>query len=142
LASGHLKDTNRYKEAKDTLEKAKKKYGVDNATIVGHSLGSSIGNNIASRDKDKVIGLDGGYTIGQKTRANTTDYRSAGDLVSALGANAKHMTTLSNGNIISNHKYALAGGLLGGGVGAFIGAGVDALNSHNVDNIKNKNIFV
>ena len=55
LAFGKLKDTNRYKEAESTLEKAKKKYKKDSATIIGHSLGSSIGSYI----KNQKIDLSG-----------------------------------------------------------------------------------
>ena len=33
--------------------------------VAGHSLGSSIANYIGSKD-DQIIGLNGGYTIGQK----------------------------------------------------------------------------
>jgi hypothetical protein len=63
-------------------------------------------------------------TIGQKTRSNTTHYRNAGDLVSLFGANAKHTVNLKNPNFQT--------GIIP----------LDALNSHNVDNIKNNKIFV
>jgi len=38
LAAGHLKDTNRFKEASDIYNKAKLKYAPSNSTVVGHSL--------------------------------------------------------------------------------------------------------
>ena len=139
LAVGKLKDTNRYKEAKDTLDKAKKRYGVD-ATIVGHSLGGSVGQYIGGSN-DKVISLDKGATIGTPTRNNENAYRSAGDAVSLLNANATNTKTLGKGNLLSNHKYAIGGSLFGL-PGTIIGAGLDALNSHNVSNIKNEKIFV
>ena len=63
--------------------------------VAGHSLGSSIANYIGSKD-DQIIGLNGGYTIGQNTRANTTNYRTGGDLVSLLGVNQKHVKTINN----------------------------------------------
>ena len=87
LAMGHLKDTNRYKEAENVLNKAKVKYGVDNATVVGHSLGGSISQYIAG-SKDKAYTLDKGATIGQKTRSNENAYRTSGDAVSLLNANS------------------------------------------------------
>ena len=74
LAVGKLKDTNRYKEAKSVLDASKKKYGI-NATLSGHSLGSGIINGIAS-SQDKAVGLDGGFTIGQKARKNIKNYRT------------------------------------------------------------------
>jgi hypothetical protein len=96
LAAGKLKNTSRYKEAKRTLEKAKDIYQPANTTVVGHSLGSSIGAGITSKN-DKFYGLNAGYTIGQKTRSNKgmhQQYRTEGDLVSLLGSGAKNIKTL------------------------------------------------
>ena len=123
LGAGKLKDTNRYKEAKSVYDKAKSKYNPMQSTAVGHSLGSSISNYITSGN-DKSVGLDGGYTIGQKARSNSTQFRSSGDVVSALGANQRNMTTLKAPNIRT-------------GVGL-----VDALRSHNVSNIAGAGITV
>jgi DNA-binding transcriptional regulator LsrR (DeoR family) len=118
-----LKDTNRYKEAKSVYDKAKAKYNPMQATAVGHSLGNSIANYITSGN-DKSVGLDAGYTVGQTARNNSTQYRSSGDVVSALGANQRNMNTLQSPNIRT-------------GVGL-----IDALRSHNVDNIKNEGILI
>ena len=123
LGLGKLKDTNRYKEAKSVYDKAKAKYNPMQATAVGHSLGNSIANYITSGN-DKSVGLDGGFTIGQKERSNATNYRTSGDVVSALGANQRNMNTLRSPNIRT-------------GIGL-----IDALRSHNVDNIKNQGILV
>jgi len=123
LATGHLKDTNRYKEEKATLEKAKQRYKPLNTTVSGHSLGASLSQYIASKN-DKVYTLDKGATFGQKTRSNEQAFRTSGDLVSALNANSKRMTTLRNPNIKT---------------GIFP---IDAYLSHNVDNIKKSNIFI
>ena len=54
LASGHLKDTSRFREEKNNLEKAKKRYNPTNTTIAGHSLGASLSQYIAGKD-DKVF---------------------------------------------------------------------------------------
>ena len=81
LVAGKLKDTNRYKESKSTLEKPKKRYDVDNATISDHSLVGAVAQYIAG-PKDKAYTLDKGATIGQKTRSNENAYRTAGDSVS------------------------------------------------------------
>jgi hypothetical protein len=142
LATGNLKNTSRYKEADSILKKAKQKYNPSNTTVAGHSLGGSIASYIASKaGRDKAITLDAGYTIGQRTRSNTQALRSAGDAVSLLGANAKHTKTINNGNIISNHKYAIAGSLFGP-IGTGIGALADAFKAHDVDNIKNNKILI
>lgn len=126
LALGHLKDTSRYKEADKTLKQAKEKYQPTQTTITGHSLGSSIGSYIADKN-DMFYGLDGGYTIGQKTRSNGGNhqqFRTQGDLVSALGSNNKNMTTLANQNLTT--------GILP----------YDVLKAHKVENIKNSNIYL
>jgi len=124
LLGGHLKDTNRFKEAQNVLEKAKKRYNPQQTTITGHSLGGSIGQYVANKN-DKVFTLDKGATFGQKTRSNEKAYRSSGDLVSALNANSTRMTTLRNPNIKTGF------------------APLDIYNAHNVDNIKKNNkIFV
>ena len=95
LGIGKLKNTSRYKEAKSTIDKAKNKYNPMKTVVAGHSLGSSIANYIGSKD-DQIIGLNGVYTIGQKTRSNTTNYRTGGDLVSLLGVGQKHVKTINN----------------------------------------------
>ena len=123
LGLGKLKDTNRYKEAKSVYDKAKNKYNPMQSMAVGHSLGGTIANYIASGN-DKAYGLDSGYTIGQTSRNNSKQFRSSGDVVSALGANQRNMTTLKSPNIRT-------------GIGL-----VDALRSHNVDNIGGSGIVV
>jgi hypothetical protein len=86
-------------------------------------LGFAVASGISSK-QDKVLGLKGAYTIGQKTRGNTTHYRNNGDIVSLLGSGTKHNINLKNPNIQT--------GILP----------IDILNSHNLDNIKNQKIFV
>jgi hypothetical protein len=121
LMAGGLKNTQRYKDAKDILNKAKSKYGVDSATIASHSLGGSITSAIGS-SKDKLYTLDKGQTLGNTTRANEQAFRSAGDIVSLAGAGSG-IKTIGKGNVIT-------GGIKG------------ALSSHNVSNIKNAGIFI
>ena len=129
LGAGGLKSTNRYKEADNILKKAKEKYKPinGNTTVIGHSLGASIGAGIASKaGGDTYIGLDAGYTIGQKTSNNPNfkSFRTAGDVVSILGANAKHMKTLKN----TIPKTGIRP--------------LDVLNSHNINQIRKEKIFV
>ena len=81
FAAGNLKDTNRYSEADATFKKAKSKYGVDSAKIVGQSLFGAIAGYIGNPDKDQIITLDKGATIGQKVRKGENSYRSKGDVV-------------------------------------------------------------
>ena len=121
LLAGKLKDTNRYKEADAKLKMAKTKYAGYDVSVTGHSLGSTIGQQIASKGSDKFFGLDGGFTVGKKVSDNKNfhNYRTSGDLVSLLGSGSKNMTTLRNNNWLK-----------------------DPISSHNVDNIKNEQIFV
>jgi putative lipase involved disintegration of autophagic bodies len=118
LAAGKLKDTSRYKEADKRFKEAKTKYRPSNTSVVGHSLGGSIASYIGSRS-DKIITSNKGATIGQKTRANETHYRTRGDLVSILNASSKHTKAVKNTNFIR-----------------------DPLSSHAVETLKNSKIFV
>ena len=123
LAMGHLKDTNRYKEADRIFKAAKQKYPGYATTVTGHSLGGAIAGYVAGGD-DKVITYNKGATIGQKVRGNETHYRTAGDLVSLLNANSTHTVNLNNHN---NHS------------GSFL---KNSLEAHNLSNIKGDKIFV
>jgi hypothetical protein len=116
---GGMKESDRYKDSHKALREAKQKYNKNNATLTGHSKGAYIISNIGSRD-DKIIGLDKGTTLFQKSRPNEIDFRSKGDVVSILGANAKHTINLENKN---KHTPSVL---------------LNAYNAHNVDNIKNE----
>ena len=121
LALGGLTKTERFKQADNTLQKAKDKYKENKVVITAHSLGATIGNYIKKPD-DELFALNAGVTIGQKSRNpnnNAHNYRIAGDLVSGLGANQKHMTTLP-----SPYKT------------------YDPLKVHSTDAIKDQMIFI
>ena len=108
LALGHLKDTNRYKQAAQILKQAKHKYSPRETTVVGHSLGGSISSYIASKN-DKEYDVNSGYTIGQKSRSrdgNHKHYRTTGDIVSLLGSNNPHVQTIDSGNSIKKNILA------------------------------------
>jgi hypothetical protein len=99
LALGGLKYTPRYWSADNTLKEAKKKYQGFDVSVTGHSLGSTIGQQIASKGNgDKFYGLDGGFTLGQKLSDNKNfhNYRVEGDVVSGVGAYNPNMTTIKN----------------------------------------------
>lgn len=161
LMAGKLKDSQRYKEAQNTLALAKAKYQPDNTTLAGHSLGATVVSYLGGKN-DKVFTLDKGATIGQKSRKNETAFRSAGDAVSILNANSKNMTTIPNKNSIFN-RPSVSGFFSGGlknitrlpskivgstflnrpsATGFFAGGLKKTLDAHNVDNIKGKNIII
>ena len=127
LAAGHLKDTKRYKEAADTLEKARAKYNPRKVVGVGHSLGASV---ISYLPVDKATTLDKGATLGQPLQKNEKAYRTSGDVVSLLNANTQGMTTLKNPNKNVRTPYPL------------LNLAANALRAHNVDNIKASKLFV
>ena len=123
LGLGKLQDTSRYKHAHQTIRDAKKKYNVQNATLVGHSMGASVISYAGSKG-DTIYTLDKGATIGTKTRSRERAYRSAGDAVSALAASAKNMTTLGSNNYLKD------------------GVVMGALKAHTVSNIKQNKIYI
>jgi len=123
LAVGYgFKESNRYKTSHKKLRQAKEKYGINDATVVGHSQGGFTAGMISGKN-DKVITLNKAATIGQKVRNNETAYRT-NDLVSVLNANSKHTVNLQPDNKQTGFKT------------------IDTYNNHLVDSIKNKNIFI
>lgn len=115
LGAGKLQNTSRYKQAHNTIIDAKKKYNVNSATLAAHSLGGSIVSYAGSKN-DTIYTLDKGATIGTKTRSREKAYRSSGDVVSSLAANATHMKTLG--------KFQ------------------NPLSAHNISNIKKDKIYI
>ena len=94
---GGFKDTDRYKQADETLKKAKAKYDESETILTGHSLGGRIIQDI-SKKTDKVYALDSGQTIGQKVKGgpNRNIYRTSGDVVSGASAWSPNVQTLTN----------------------------------------------
>lgn len=138
---GGFKDTDRYKQADETLKKAKAKYAPTETAITGHSLGGRIVQDIAKKG-DKVFALDAGQTIGQKVKGgdNRKIYRSAGDVVSLASAWNPHVQTLTNPHL---HKILPAVATFTKDPRALgVATAIDAFNAHNIDNIKGSKIFV
>ena len=134
---GGFKDTTRYKEADETLKKAKAKYAPAETAITGHSLGGSTVQDIAKKS-DKVFALDPGQTIGQKVKGNQNVYRSAGDIVSLASAGSKNLKTLPN-----PHTRTIIPALIKGDPKQIgIAAAIDAYHAHDIGNIKDSDIFV
>jgi hypothetical protein len=134
---GGFKDTDRYKQADETLKAAKAKYNPADVSITGHSLGGRIVQDIAKKS-DKVFALDPGQTIGQKVKGNQNVYRSAGDIVSLASAGSKNITTLPN-----PHTRKIIPALISGNAATIgIATAIDAFHAHDIGNIKGSNIFV
>lgn len=136
---GGFKDTDRYKQADQTLKAAKAKYGPAETAITGHSLGGRIVQDIAKKD-DKVYALDAGSTIGQTVKGgpNRQVYRTAGDVVSGTTAWNPAVKTLAN-----PHTSKLLPALFTRSAPQIgVAAAIDAYNAHNIENIKGSDIFV
>lgn len=134
---GGYRDTDRYKQADETLKAAKSKYQPAETVLTAHSLGGRIVQDIAKKD-DKVFALDPAQTIGQKVKGNQNIYRSAGDVVSLASAGSKNLKTLPN-----PHVREIIPALISGNPNAIgVAAAIDAFHSHDIGNIKGSNIFV
>ena len=134
---GGFKDTTRYKDADETLKKAKAKYQPVETAITGHSLGGRIVQDIAKKS-DKVFALDPGQTIGQKVKGNQNVYRSAGDVVSLASAGSKNIKTLPNPHV----RTIIPALIKGNPTQIGIAAAIDAYHAHDIENIKDSDIFV
>lgn len=102
LAVGKLTGTDRYKHAKKIQQKAVEKYGKENITTLGHSLGGSIAERAGKISGNRVITYNKGVSpldFSKKLPKKQTDIRSTGDLVSFSGK-------LQKGNKINlSHGY-------------------------------------
>ena len=147
LAVGKLKNTKRYKEADDILNKAKQKHRVGKASVVGHSLGGSIAGYIAGNDDD-VYTLNKGATIGQPVKQNESAYRFSGDLVSILNKNSTNMNTIyKNENeryhdLLNNSLSKSHAGYLMGPAKSLLTLPKSIYHAHNTDRIKSQEIYI
>ena len=138
-----FKESDRYKQSHQGLRKAKEKYVVENATVTGHSQGGYTASLISSAG-DRVITLDKASVLGGKLRGGE-NYRTSGDLVSALDINRTNMKTLknpSNNSLVKTAGKVALGILTGNPIGGLVAGAKDILQSHDVENIKKEQIFV
>ena len=125
VAFGGLDKTHRYKETKQFYDKAKDKYKDSDFSLYGHSLGASLGSSISNDKTDKIHSYNKGSGLFTTTKSNEKNYRTSGDLISLLSTNNKHKPiNLKNSNSILNSLYK------------------QVLNSHSIENLKNKNINI
>jgi len=128
LAFGKLKNTKRYKEAKEILEKARKAFPhAKDVDIVGHSLFGAIASGIGKKS-DKITTYNKGATIGQKTRPNERSIRTSGDIVSILANKSKTLPRQTKN--LRGHPSAQ-----NPSVPTFF-------KSHNLENLKYSNIHL
>jgi hypothetical protein len=120
LGAGALKETKRYREAKEAYNQAKGKYKNAQFVDIGYSLGGSLVNYVA-RPEDKAIIYNAGFSLNQKDRPNVESYRVVGDLLSSL---APRSTQLIEPSVPVMER---ANGLL---------------KEHSVEHIKNLPVFL
>jgi len=123
IGLGMGKQTQRYKEEKNALEKARKKYNPSSTTITGHSQFRFIGSRIA-KPEDDVITFNGA-SIGGKIRDNEKHYRVDKDIISAPSMMDKNTTSIQTKPITFLHNHLER-----------------FLHAHNLNNIKNNNILI
>lgn len=122
LATGSIKDTKRYDDARNAIMKARKKYDVpvENINVIGHSLGSQISNMVVPNGANAYT-YNPAYTPNQKVKSNVHNFRTQGDIVSAF---APKETTKVLANTHEGDK------------------GVNyLLKTHELDNIKNLPVY-
>jgi hypothetical protein len=102
--SDKQKYNKRIQDHKNTLLKAKERYGVKNATIIGHSLGGNTSHYIGSAD-DKIISFNSALA-NQKVRPNETILKTKNDAFSILANNAKIIDNENPSSILSAHSLS------------------------------------
>jgi len=93
-----LSNTARVKHAKEIQKKAEAKYGAENITTIGHSLGSKIAREVGKKTKE-VIQLNPAYNIpDSKKKASSKEYtiRTEYDPVSFLKPMDSNTTTIKS----------------------------------------------
>lgn len=117
LATGNLKRTGRYHEAKDVFKKAKEKYNPKESKGYGHSLGAPLVRDVGA---DSITTFNGASEGGlHATAKNETAYRTPWDLVSAPA-------------VLSSKTFS--------GLGDF--SKINPLEAHSSNILKNKEIFI
>ena len=84
LGLGIQNYTPRFRKAKRLTKKVQGKYGKENTTALGHSLGGAVASESGALTRityNRGVGL--GH-VGRKTKKGQVDYRTSGDAVSAL----------------------------------------------------------
>jgi hypothetical protein len=98
----------RYKHSADIQRKAEDKYGKENISTIGHSLGKKLAE--VGKDSHEVIGVNGAFNVKdalKPTADNEFNVRSAVDAVSGLSApKGKNVLTIpaQSANLLAEHS--------------------------------------
>ena len=124
LGLGGLKQTTRYREAKEAYNAAKDKYKGAEFVSAGHSLGGGIVNSLIPRNsKDKGYSYNPAFAPNQSVNQNVQHYRTQGDLFSIFTPEKAATQLINTHQNETNIKNRI-------------------LKTHNIDNIKNLPVFI
>lgn len=123
ILMGSQKESARYKDEKELLTKAKKKYEGAKLVMASHSLGAQVQHNIAPSSAE-VYTYNPAYSINQKVKPNFHNYRTKYDIISTFSPR-QNTTILENPNQRSS-----------------INAFQNILEAHQVENLRNQGIFL
>lgn len=129
MGLGNLKNTQRYKEANDTLAKAKDKYNPKKTLVVGSSLGGSIASKIGKREDD-IFTYNKFSHIGERLIPNEKAYRASGDLVSIFNPKSNTKTISAATKILPIYLPTYSGVIR------------NTTEQHKLKNLKNQNIYI
>lgn len=105
---GHstLRQTKRYQESQNTLERARSKYKDYNTQLLGHSLGGAIAGDLASRSGGlHATTYNRAAISNSKPNANETAYRTSGDLVSFAGLQpSTTLPAFGSSGVLASHS--------------------------------------
>ena len=125
LGLGRLKHTQRFKIEKSNLDDLRNKYQGHNFVISGHSLGGGLSQAI-SNPNDQVHTYNAAI-IGRVSK-NNTHHRTTTDAVSLLSRGSKYQY-----NSIYNPFRT---------PNTLVNIGLETLAGHNLENIKNRELYI
>jgi esterase/lipase len=103
LSLGLLKNTARFKHAKKIQKAAEAKYGSENVTTVGHSLGGALTQNVGQNTKAVTLNKAVPLSSKRVTNKKQHDIRARFDPISAIGfREKKQKQTVINAPLFSN----------------------------------------
>lgn len=99
--TGMINYTNRFKETKSTLKKAKEKYQPEKTTVAGHSLGATLAQKVADAD-DTIVTYNKFARPGQKNGRKELSIRHQWDWFSIFVKSDKNTVTITTNKQILN----------------------------------------
>ena len=111
-----ISNSKRAKHSQDIQKKAEEKYGAENVSTLGHSLGAKLASQVGANSKE-IINLNKAVSPADsltKVKANEYNIRSSNDIVSTLLPVRNNPLTIDSpyfSNILQEHKTNVLGRL-------------------------------